>query len=43
MDILRACAIEAQVTMENIKDEMNVIVSTFKFRHQKASIIFSTN
>ncbi|XP_034189012.2 uncharacterized protein LOC117608265 isoform X5 [Osmia lignaria lignaria] len=35
MDVLRACAIEAQVTMENIKDEMNVIVSTFKFRHQK--------
>nr|XP_012138997.1 PREDICTED: putative leucine-rich repeat-containing protein DDB_G0290503 isoform X2 [Megachile rotundata] len=35
METLKACASEAQVTMENIKDEMNVIVSTFKFKHDK--------
>lgn len=35
MEILKACASEAQVTMENIKDEMNVIVSAFKFKHDK--------
>ncbi|OAD55060.1 hypothetical protein WN48_05633, partial [Eufriesea mexicana] len=37
MDVFRACAIEAQVTMEDIKDEINLIVSSFKCRHQKVS------
>ncbi|XP_076758799.1 uncharacterized protein LOC143428069 [Xylocopa sonorina] len=35
MDIFRMCAIEAQVTMDDIKDEMNLIISSFKCRHQK--------
>ncbi|XP_076182826.1 uncharacterized protein LOC143154763 isoform X2 [Ptiloglossa arizonensis] len=35
MDVLRACAIEAQVTTEDIKKEMSKIVSTFKSKHQK--------
>ncbi|XP_053998159.1 interaptin-like isoform X2 [Hylaeus anthracinus] len=35
MDIFRACAIEAQVTTEDLKEEIGIIVSTFKSRHQK--------
>ncbi|XP_061932343.1 putative autophagy-related protein 11 isoform X4 [Apis cerana] len=35
MDIFRECAVEAQITMEDIKDEINMIVSSFKCRHQK--------
>ena len=35
MDIFRACAIEAQATTEDIKDEMGIIASTFKSRHEK--------
>ncbi|CAK9795879.1 hypothetical protein ANTQUA_LOCUS528, partial [Anthophora quadrimaculata] len=35
MDVARACAIEAQITMEDIKNETNVIVSSFKHRHEK--------
>ncbi|XP_050474655.1 putative autophagy-related protein 11 [Bombus huntii] len=35
MDIFRACIVEAQLTMEDMKDEINIIVSSFKCRHQK--------
>ena len=35
MDVFRACAIEAQATTEDIKDEMGIIASTFKSRHEK--------
>ena len=35
MDIFRACAIEAQATTEDIKDEMGIIASTFESRHEK--------
>nr|XP_031829215.1 putative leucine-rich repeat-containing protein DDB_G0290503 isoform X4 [Nomia melanderi] len=35
MDIIRACAIEAQVTTEDIKDGMALIACTFKSRHEK--------
>ncbi|XP_076246079.1 uncharacterized protein LOC143186345 isoform X3 [Calliopsis andreniformis] len=34
-DTLIACAHEAQTTTQDIKNEVNIIVSTFKFRHQK--------
>lgn len=37
MDVFRACAIEAQATTEDIKDEMGIIASTFKSRHEKVS------
>lgn len=39
MDIFRECAVEAQITMEDIKDEINMIVSSFKCRHQKVNYI----
>lgn len=39
MDIFRACIFEAQLTMEDMKDEINIIVSSFKCRHQKVNYI----
>ncbi|XP_078044223.1 uncharacterized protein LOC144473831 [Augochlora pura] len=35
MNIIKACAIETQVTTNNIQDEMAIINSIFKSRHQK--------
>ncbi|KAK9297295.1 hypothetical protein QLX08_009008 [Tetragonisca angustula] len=35
IDVFRACTVEAQLTMEDMKEEINIIVSSFKCRHQK--------
>ncbi|XP_043260753.1 putative leucine-rich repeat-containing protein DDB_G0290503 isoform X1 [Colletes gigas] len=35
MDLFRTYAIEAQITTEGIKEEIDIVVSTFKSRHQK--------
>ncbi|KZC13121.1 hypothetical protein WN55_05544 [Dufourea novaeangliae] len=35
MDVIRTCAIGAQVTTKDIEDGMALIISTFKSRHQK--------
>lgn len=38
MDIFRVCAMEAQTSVEDIKNEMSIIAATFKSRHQKVSL-----
>ncbi|KAF3424170.1 hypothetical protein E2986_12310 [Frieseomelitta varia] len=42
IDVFRACTVEAQLTMEDMKEEINIIVSSFKCRHQKFYIILMT-